>query len=113
MCFNIIQDAQQPLIAEKDIKVYKFLEMKYDRLRSPYFSDFNWHKGFLNETLLGIDKYGMLIYEGFHAYIDKEMCEIAAIPGCSIHTMIVPKGATYYINKAEYEIVSNQMILKN
>jgi hypothetical protein len=112
MCFYIEQKNPTARVALENIKVYKFLVKSDDEYYSPYIVGYRWHPNKLQETKLGITD--GIINQGFHAYISKEECEMWKTGYYEVVCkMIIPKGATYYINEGRKEIVSNQMILKN
>lgn len=96
--------AMKPLIAKKDMTVYKIL--KKFNLRSPY-KNFRYEKGFHyyeDKKLvprIGINiGYYFTVNEGLHCFKDK----IKAINymdvwlnDCEIHEMIIPKDSKYFI----------------
>jgi hypothetical protein len=117
MCFYISEKNPDALIAKKNIKVYKFLYSDGENLQSPYYSYFNWNIGKLEQTEIYVTKDKTEILNGFHAFTTKHKalhCSTRlTLSGCELFEMTIPKGATYYINKDDKEIVSNQMIYVN
>lgn len=114
-----------PIIAKKDVVVYKFLKEKKNffnikKYYSPIYGNIKYKKnklydlGDLPYKVTGSnDNYVYIRSIGFHSFKDKQ-----CVPSCDILYLnivltkcIIPKGATYYVNK-EGEVVSNQIIFK-
>jgi hypothetical protein len=110
MCFYISKKNPEPIVAQEKIIVYKYLSHKSGKLISPIHYDFYWKPNKLYTTELSIVENG--IYEGFHAYTDEVNCKLNKDYYTKVCKMVIPKGATYYINVDNKQIVSNQMILK-
>jgi hypothetical protein len=110
MCFHISDKNPEPIVAQEKIIVYKYLNEKNGKIFSPIHYEFRWEPNKLNVTDFGI--FEKKIYGGFHAYTTLTNCELMKDCYSEVCKMIIPKGATYYINDNRKEIVSNQMILK-
>lgn len=128
MCFYVNANNPKALIAEKDIRVYKFLkEIHYNPQeevihgKSPYVF-YWWTANKVEKAIFNILKAtcGIGIGEinqGLHAFLNLEKCRTMQSKwshlrekGVCICECFIPKGSEYYINKDREEIVSNQMI---
>ena len=109
MC--LVTSQSEPLIAEKDIVVYKCLIKQATTLVSPYIG-FIYKLRTLYEASLGVSVHGTItvVEEGLHAYYDKKR----ALDKWSneVYKCIVPKGSKYYLSKKYGEIVSDKLIIK-
>lgn len=109
-----------PLIAKKDILVYKILQ-KYNN-HSPYYY-MKYEKGFLyyqdgkrqfsSYIMPLVFSWNLEINQGLHSYKNKKVAEdclfsVFTDPSYKIVEMIVPKGSKYFENDGE--IVSNQLL---
>lgn len=113
MC--LITNNSKPLIAKKNIAVYKIL----DKDMYSIFYGYEYKLNQLNKTHINIEKAGHLfkINSGFHAYHNK----IDVIDHFFKHHLnhsyymickaVIPKGSEYYIGD-DRDIVSNQLIIK-
>lgn len=116
-----------PLIAKKDIIVYKLLY--YNHKEGTLTSPFRAHEYNKGEWLYQIDikkfsfrchkpwdyeSYWLLdINKGLHSYSDLKRAKAMineVVYANRIYPMIIPKGSQYYINKDKNEIVSDNLI---
>jgi hypothetical protein len=120
MCFNIHPDYPDAIVAKKDIKVYKLLEnvrKENGRLfsgTSPY-REYGWLQECIERAELEIDYNRSSegeIHAGLHAYTTEFGASKLMRHDRSICEFTIPKGATYYINPEEEEIVADAMIWK-
>lgn len=137
MCFHTDTpsslDKPKPLIAKKDIKVYKVISTKgngrYKNLKNENGEEFKWERGFLyyqtgpKEEHFKFSKNKNLwdIEEGLHSFATKNVANSCVFYGnfysfCPKHEryhvveMIIPKGALYFKNDVYKEYVSNQLL---
>lgn len=115
----------KPLIAKKDIKVYKILENLNKNKTTGYspFKYMKYKKGFQyteSHFNMNIEEYYTSLYElcinqGLHAYIKKNSeglkCHLSQFSYSSpeIIEMYIPKGSKYFLGK-DGEIVSDNLI---
>lgn len=115
-----------PILAEKDIKVYKVLVVMGDSILSPC-QDFEWELGVLYDEGIKVNTAGVevletRIYDGFHSLKfppihkdgswcigDKELFNCGTYD--IVFEAIIPKGSVYYENE-DGEIVSTALKLK-
>ena len=109
MC--LVTSQSEPLIAKKDIVVYKCLIKQATTLVSPYIG-FVYKLHTLYEASLGVTIYKdvTVIAEGFHAYYDKK--KSLHKWSNEVYKCIVPKGSTYYISSDNKEIVADKIVIK-
>ena len=109
MC--LVTSQFEPLIAKKDIVVYKCLIKQATTLVSPYIG-FIYKLRTLYEASLGVTIYNntTVIAEGFHAYSDKK--HALRKWNNEVYKCIVPKGSKYYLSTKYGEIVSDKLIIK-
>lgn len=109
MC--LVTSQSEPLIAKKDIVVYKCLIKQATTLVSPYIG-FVYKLRTLYEASLGVTIHNdiTVIAEGFHAYYDKK--KSLHKWNNEVYKCIVPKGSKYYLSKKDGEIVSDKLIIK-
>ncbi len=109
MC--LVTSQSEPLIAKKDIVVYKCLIKQATTLVSPYIG-FVYKLRTLYEASLGVTIYKdvTVIAEGFHAYYDKK--KSLHKWSNEVYKCIVPKGSTYYISSDNKEIVADKIVIK-
>ena len=113
-----LQASKKPLIAEKDITVYKRLNLNDN---SPY-QFFKYEKGYeyiehsflKDETkvfyIWQVKEYYFIKNKGFHAYRSKNKAEAFRNTYTQkIVKMVIPKGAKYFLG-VDSEIVSNRII---
>lgn len=113
MCLNI-KGSREPLIAKKDILVYKRLERNYGVYETPY-QDTIVNIGSRGTRMKAeLDIRGYSVYAGIHAYIDKKsvirMAEKILDSNTVIIEAIIPKGAKYLIG-TNNDIVATEMKL--
>jgi hypothetical protein len=118
MC--LITDQKEPLVALKDIVVYKLLYEKVENQELKLFSVvryYEWKRGKLYSTIMKFKQHPaspinpegyVAVENGFHAmYKDTFGCWICS----AVYKAIIPKGALYFIGRDKEDIVSNEMIL--
>lgn len=117
MC--LLTKLKQPLVAEKDIVVYKFLDDLYHD--GFLYSSIRRSKYVLNkvyETKLvkkrdSIKPELYCIYNGYHAFSTLIGAKLHKDYGRYIYKAIIPKGSLYYTPiKGCNDIVSNKIIIK-
>lgn len=112
-----------PIVAEKDVKVYKVLFVTGDSILSPC-QNFEWELGKLYDDKIKINETGLETYinEGFHSLKfppihkdgswcigDKELFSCGTYD--IVFEAIIPKGSVYYENE-DGEIVSTALKLE-
>jgi hypothetical protein len=128
MC-TVIKLEDVPLIAKRDIKVYKFGKNDHDVFISdfkehPYFSntiykaEFSFSKDDLVSDNIELDYRNNLkekilyIVHGFHSFATLKRMNKSEYSKNKYHGLfIIPKGAEYYRNECD-NVVSNQIIFK-
>jgi len=124
MCFIISTEHSESQIAKKDIVCYKVLDMVRSRYWGPYMGTeyrFNRVRKAKIVKYLSREKWKQDRYEvedGLHSFtnLDKLRRRFARMSAiCNgipvMFEAIIPKGAEYYINPAEEEYVSNQLMI--
>jgi len=113
--FRTRQEARdyKPLIAKKDIKVYKYLEVNNGKYWSPV-QVFEYEKGYQYSAKIGrrifkffcSNSWNIKCNRGLHSYIKPKyhmQCNYAQV------VMYIPKGSEYCLGVSE-DIVSNNLI---
>ena len=105
----------KPLIAEKDIKVYKVIDVND---RSPYFN-FKYHKKYhyscnFSKNIVNYGRWYIKINKGLHSFIKHSEAKIRKAGFLNedyfkIVTMYIPKGSEYYLGD-NGDIVSNNLV---
>jgi len=112
--------ANKPLIAKKDITVYKILNKNFfnGKYYSPH-KHFEYEKG--NEyyrygkkfeirvSKTNNEKYLVHIYDGLHSYRTLSRAKDATWGNRKVFKMVIPKGAEYYLGENK-DIVSDRLI---
>lgn len=109
----------EPLIANKNITVYKVLENFNDDMLSPYqseqykFGELKSVNKFSSETInLGGRLWMLTINKGIHSYNPKQLKLLGNIFNLKFHTVakcVIPKGTPYFKNDREYVSLALQM----
>jgi len=123
--FKDLKDAKayKPLIATKDIKVYKILDLLTDVGGKAPYRGFRYQKGFqYTESKLELcydlfnSKYEINVDQGLHAYVKRDCPEIRNYLSSyysnnesGVVEMIIPKGSIYYLG-TNNDIVTNNLI---
>jgi len=121
MCFLVDNKHKIPIVADKNITVYKvgyYRDYLGLNIFSTYFRSFNYVVDELCELEVdfpvieeskGID----MIDRGFHSFIsiNQRVNNMLSLP-LRLGKFVIPKGSLYLINKQLNEIVSNQIIFK-
>lgn len=133
MC--LFTQQKEAFTAERDITVYKVLELRTEKvsLPSPYFGDrsgffapyitsprYEYHRGenkpYRNPSLTEKEYgpiehlHGYKITDGWlHAYLDawKAERQAATMDGCMVVKMKIPKGSRFFVGANDYEICSD------
>ena len=110
--FRTRQEARdyKPLIANKDIKVYKYLDVNNGKYWSPY-QGFEYTQGYqysakITKNYRKYINWKIFCNRGLHSYIKPKysmQCEYTQI------VMYIPKDSEYYLGSLE-DIVSNNLI---
>ena len=120
MCLTINKHYhKQPFkakIAKEDIKIYKVLDTKLKKLKSPY-KNFKWklNEVFTSDLIFDEFYYSYEINEGLHSFSKinkntKDYFYLLKWDSCKLFEGYIPKGSNYFIGKNN-EIVSDQLIL--
>lgn len=107
-------NGDEPLVAKKKIKCYKYLIPTESGGSSPFY-EYNYTFGVENHTQM--EQKDGFVTKGFHAYRNRfKGLEIALIylpfEKYSLYKCIIPKGAKYYLGRYG-EIVSDTMIVQS
>ena len=120
MCFYIDPNNPEPLITEKEIKVYKMLNAvnKKNKILTGWspFKEFEWYKDRVCDAKFSYDGCD-IIEKGFHAYYDFKKAKENVIQNTQKHFLpnfyicefIIPKGVKYYIDSLFGEIVCERI----
>ena len=121
MCFLIDQKNNIPIIANKDITVYKigfYVDYLGLNLFSSYFRDFKYAKDELCELdeefpTIEEEKGINVVNRGFHSFssINQRVKNMLSLP-LRLGIFIIPTGALYLQNKELNETISNKIIFK-
>lgn len=105
-----------PMIAKKDIKVYKILYKINKKFLTPY-KFFRMEEGYhyiqTGKKFKVFLNWGMYLYrieKGLHAYTTLKEARRNLFEYSVIVEMIVPKGSEYFIDKINKEICSDNLI---
>jgi hypothetical protein len=112
MCFNIHKNCPEAKTAKKNIKVYKILKYSFcnNIFKSPWYNKKYEVLKIYNARMALKPRDKFLCY-GFHAYtsLQRAKKDIKNEILKFIMEFIIPKGAKYYINPKQKEIISNQI----
>lgn len=114
--FDTVGEARNAaFIAEHDILVYKYLHFD---LKSPFmFSQYELGKLYKTEFSYSTSafKYYCYVEGGFHSYLTLDIASRARFQfrDARIFFGVIPKGARFYINRYNEEIVSDEIIIFN
>lgn len=115
MCFVIDKKYSKPLIAKRNIKVYKVGVVEDDIYFISAHKSFQYKNGVINKKVkLRPTKMNLhhqnssLIHEGYHSYINVDSSDMMESYG----VFIIPKGTKYYVNPYYNERVSETLIYK-
>ena len=121
MCFYKTKESKV-LIAKRDIKVYKIGVYANESIFKPFFR--SYFEYFTNQIVFEKVKFTDTINWGFHSYINCELvssynnvklysCEKlilwVSLPTVYLGEFIIPKGATYCLNRYG-EVVSDKLM---
>lgn len=110
----IRNNGNEPLIAEKKIKCYKYLIPTENGGSAPFYK-YKYTFGIENHTQMELED--IFVMKGFHAYQSRfKGLEIVLIhrpfEKYGLYKCIIPKGAKYYLGRYG-EIVSDTMIVQS
>ncbi len=106
--------ARNPLIAKKDITVYKVI---CPSGQAPYRS-FIYEKGYhyynegkraLGTSIVNFrpNQWEIRVNQGLHSFIDKRCAKRMAICGRQIVQMVIPKGSKYFLGEKGHAVSDN------
>lgn len=111
MCFWIEEGKEEPMVAQEDIIVYKYLRKAVlGGLISPL--KIKWwtfvNKFFVRRVRITANQFGE-VHKGYHSYNTKDICWRSWDD--NVYELIIPKGTKYYENSQER--VSERLLIKS
>lgn len=110
----------KPFIAKSNILVYKLLEYKDGRYKTPYQKAPIWFSGGKWEgwqTMFGmsycaVSGFNWEVDEGFHSYWTEAAISDIQKAGREIFYAVIPEGSNYYIG-TDGDVVSDRLVILN